>query len=93
MGVSEAPLATAAPEYPQPIDPTMTIIGVGIAIIIAVAVATLLILRKSSYATNQTTLSPLFIASLMNPVNSRKSVDFDHFTGETLEKLLSICRP
>jgi hypothetical protein len=46
IGVSEAPPATAPPEYPQPIDPTMTIIVVGIAIIIAVAIATILILRK-----------------------------------------------
>jgi outer membrane protein assembly factor BamB len=44
--VSEAPAATAPPEYPQPIDPTLTIVGVGIAIIIAVAIATILILRK-----------------------------------------------
>jgi outer membrane protein assembly factor BamB len=44
--VSEAPAATAAPEYPQPIDPTMTIIAVGIAIIIAVAIGVVLILRK-----------------------------------------------
>lgn len=46
LGVSEAPPATAPPEYPQPIDPTMTIVGTGIAIIIAVAVAAILILRK-----------------------------------------------
>jgi outer membrane protein assembly factor BamB len=44
--VSQAPAATAAPEYPQPIDPTMTIIAVGIAIIIAVAIGVVLILRK-----------------------------------------------
>jgi outer membrane protein assembly factor BamB len=46
MSVSEAPPATAPPEYPQPIDNTMTIVGTGIAIIIAVAIATILILRK-----------------------------------------------
>ncbi|MCW4043885.1 MAG: PQQ-binding-like beta-propeller repeat protein [Candidatus Bathyarchaeota archaeon] len=46
IGVDEAPPATAPPEYPQPIDNTMTIIGAAIAIIIAVAVATLVILRK-----------------------------------------------
>jgi hypothetical protein len=46
LSVSEAPPATAPPEYPQPIDNTMTIIGVGIAIIIAVAIATILLLRK-----------------------------------------------
>jgi hypothetical protein len=45
-GVDEAPAATAPPEYPQPIDPTMTIIAVGIAIIIAVAIGVVLILRK-----------------------------------------------
>jgi hypothetical protein len=44
--VSEAPAATAAPEYPQPIDPTMTIIAVGIAIIIAVAIVGILLYRK-----------------------------------------------
>jgi hypothetical protein len=46
IDVSEAPPATAPPEYPQPIDNTMTIVGVGIAIIIAVAIATILLLRK-----------------------------------------------
>jgi len=43
---SEAPAATAPPEYPQPIDNTMVIIGMGIAIIIVVAIIGLLILRK-----------------------------------------------
>jgi hypothetical protein len=46
INVAEAPTATAPPEYPQPIDPTLTIIAVGIAIIVAVAIATILILRK-----------------------------------------------
>jgi hypothetical protein len=46
LTVSEAPPATAPPEYPQPIDPTLTIIAVGIAIVIAVAIATILILWK-----------------------------------------------
>jgi hypothetical protein len=46
IGVSEAPPATAAPEYPQPIDPTLTIVGVGIAIIIAVAIVGILLFRK-----------------------------------------------
>jgi hypothetical protein len=47
LSVGEAPPATAPPpEYPQPIDPTMTIIAVGIAIIIAVAIVGILILRK-----------------------------------------------
>jgi hypothetical protein len=46
LSVGEAPPATPPIEYPQPIDPTMTIIAVGIAIIIAVAIATILILRK-----------------------------------------------
>jgi hypothetical protein len=46
VGVSEAPPATAPPEYPQPIDPTWTIIGVGIVLLIAIAIIGLLILRK-----------------------------------------------
>jgi len=37
--VDEAPPATAPPEYPQPIDPTMTIVYAAIAIIIAVIIA------------------------------------------------------
>ncbi|MCW4045147.1 MAG: PQQ-like beta-propeller repeat protein [Candidatus Bathyarchaeota archaeon] len=36
IGVEEAPPATAPPEYPQPIDPTWTIIGVGIMLLIAI---------------------------------------------------------
>jgi hypothetical protein len=47
--VDEAPEATAPPEYPQPVDPTWTIIAVGIAIIIAIVIAVaiaVLILRK-----------------------------------------------
>jgi outer membrane protein assembly factor BamB len=46
MYVQEAPSPTAAPEYPQPIDPTWTIIGVGIAMIIAVAIAAIWIKKK-----------------------------------------------
>jgi outer membrane protein assembly factor BamB len=46
MGVSEAPPATAAPEYPQPIDNTWTIVGVGIAIILVVVIVGILLLRK-----------------------------------------------
>jgi hypothetical protein len=46
LSVAEAPPATPPPEYPQPIDNTLTIVGTGIAIIIAVALATILILRK-----------------------------------------------
>jgi len=46
MGVGEAPTTPAAPEYPQPIDNTMTILGVGIAMIIAVAIVGLMLLRK-----------------------------------------------
>jgi len=46
VGVSEAPPATPAPEYPQPIDPTWTIVAIGIAMIIAVAIVGLLMLRK-----------------------------------------------
>jgi hypothetical protein len=46
IGVSEAPAATAAPEYPQPVDPTWTIVGVGIVLLIAIVIVGLLILRK-----------------------------------------------
>jgi hypothetical protein len=42
-GVDEVPPATAPPEYPQPIDPTMTIIAVGIAIAIAMIIAVVLV--------------------------------------------------
>jgi len=44
--VDEAPEPTAPPQYPQPIDPTITIIAMGIVIIIAVAIIGLLLLRK-----------------------------------------------
>jgi hypothetical protein len=44
--VSEAPPATAPPEYPQPIDNTWTIVGVGIAIMIVVAIVGILLYRK-----------------------------------------------
>jgi outer membrane protein assembly factor BamB len=46
IGVSEAPPATPPPQYPVPMDYTMSIIGATIAVIIAVAIATILILRK-----------------------------------------------
>jgi hypothetical protein len=46
VGVTEAPAATAAPEYPQPIDSTLTIVGVGIAMIIAVAIVGIWIKKK-----------------------------------------------
>jgi hypothetical protein len=50
VGVDEAPPATAPPEYPQPIDNTMTIvyatIAIIIAIIVSIAIATILIRRK-----------------------------------------------
>jgi hypothetical protein len=45
MTVGEAPATPTTPEYPQPIDNTMTIVGVGIAMIIAVAIVGLLIVR------------------------------------------------
>jgi hypothetical protein len=44
--VDEAPPATLPPEYPQPIDNTLTIVGTGIAIIIAVAIVGILLFRK-----------------------------------------------
>jgi len=46
VGVIEAPPATTPPEYPQPIDPTWTIVGVGIVVIAAIAAAIILLLRK-----------------------------------------------
>jgi hypothetical protein len=46
MGVGEAPTTPTTIEYPQPIDNTMTIVGVGIAMIIAVAIVGILLLRK-----------------------------------------------
>jgi hypothetical protein len=46
IGVDEAPTATAGPEYPQPIDNTLTIVAVGIAIIIVVVIVGLMILRR-----------------------------------------------
>jgi len=46
IGVDEAPPATAPPEYPQPIDPTWTIVGVGIVIILVVLIVGILLLRK-----------------------------------------------
>jgi hypothetical protein len=49
FGVDEAAPPAQAPEYPQPIDNTMTIVGVGIAILIAIAIVgavIVLMLRK-----------------------------------------------
>ena len=49
MQVDEAPPATPPPEYPQPIDPTMTIVYATIAIVVAIAIVgivVVLILRK-----------------------------------------------
>jgi outer membrane protein assembly factor BamB len=44
--VSEAPAATAPPEYPQPIDNTMTIVYATVAIILAIALVGIWIRRK-----------------------------------------------
>jgi outer membrane protein assembly factor BamB len=46
IGVDEAPPTTQPPEYPQPIDNTMIIVGMGIAIIIAIAIVGLILARK-----------------------------------------------
>jgi hypothetical protein len=46
LNVDEAPPVSPPPEYPQPIDNTLTIVGMGIAIIIAVAIAVVVLLRK-----------------------------------------------
>jgi len=43
IDVSEAPPTTAPPEYPQPIDNTMTIVAVGIAVIVAMAIMVVLV--------------------------------------------------
>jgi hypothetical protein len=43
IGVSEAPPATAPPEYPQPIDNTWTIVGVGIAMTVVMLIAIVLV--------------------------------------------------
>ena len=44
--VSSAPPVTPPPEYPQPIDNTMTIVAMGIVILIAIVVVGILLLRK-----------------------------------------------
>ncbi|MCW4045738.1 MAG: PQQ-binding-like beta-propeller repeat protein [Candidatus Bathyarchaeota archaeon] len=46
LGVDEAPPASPPPEYPQPIDNTMTIVYATIAIIITVVLVGILLLRK-----------------------------------------------
>ncbi len=46
FSVDPAPTPTQTPEYPQPIDNTMTIVGVGVAILAAIAVVGLLLYRK-----------------------------------------------
>ena len=46
LSVDEAPTATAPPEYPQPVDPTWTIVGVGIVLLIAIVIVGILTLRK-----------------------------------------------
>jgi hypothetical protein len=44
--VQEAPAATPPPQYPVPVDYTLTIVGMGIVLLIAIAIIGLLILRK-----------------------------------------------
>jgi hypothetical protein len=44
--VEAAPPSSPPPEYPQPIDPTLSIIGATIALLIAIAIVGLLVLRK-----------------------------------------------
>jgi hypothetical protein len=44
--VTQAPAATAQPEYPQPIDNTWTIVGVGIVLLIAIVLVGVWIKRK-----------------------------------------------
>jgi hypothetical protein len=46
VGVSEAPPATAPQEYPQPIDPTWTIVGIGIILLIAIVLVGIWIKKK-----------------------------------------------
>ena len=51
FAVDEAPPPAESPEYPQPIDNTMTIVGVGVAILIAIAIVgavLVLMLRKKA---------------------------------------------
>jgi hypothetical protein len=46
IGVSEAPTEKAPPEYPQPIDYTMAIIGAVVVLLIAIAIVGILLYRK-----------------------------------------------
>jgi hypothetical protein len=46
FGVTEAPSVTPQPEYPQPIDPTWTIVGMGIVLLIAIVIIGILLLRR-----------------------------------------------
>jgi outer membrane protein assembly factor BamB len=46
FGVTEAPSATPAPQYPIPIDYTLPIVGATIVLLIAIAIAVVLLLRK-----------------------------------------------
>jgi hypothetical protein len=46
INVEEAPPATAPPQYPQPIDNTMTIVTMGIVLLIAIVIVGILLLRK-----------------------------------------------
>jgi hypothetical protein len=46
VGVTNAPATQPPPQYPAPVDNTLTIVGMGIAIMVVVAIVGLMILRK-----------------------------------------------
>jgi hypothetical protein len=48
IGVLAAPSATPPPQYPVPVDYTLTIAGMGIVLLIAIAIVGILLLRKRS---------------------------------------------